>query len=92
MHLSTFSLFAAAAATALAQDQYGGKYQNPAQLPAKVDAAGGQFGWNDCVQRFGDSTKIGHCQNIFINRSVTPPRCTPLACPSYLFPARPCRY
>lgn len=55
-------LLVALAAIAGARADY-----DPANLPAKTDAAHGQFGYNDCQKRYGASTQKGHCQNIFIN-------------------------
>lgn len=69
MHLPhLLSLILLVVPAALSQDQYGvKKYQDPSKLPAKVDAKGNQFGYNDCTKRYGKSSKKAHCQNIFIN-------------------------
>lgn len=40
---------------------------DPAHMPAKTDANGGQTGYNDCQQRYGATNPKAKCQNIFIN-------------------------
>ena len=40
---------------------------DPAHMPAKTDAAGGQTGYNDCQTRYGASNPKAKCQNVFIN-------------------------
>jgi len=43
------------------------EYDDPANLPAKTDAAHDQFGYNDCIKRYGASSTKGHCQNVYLN-------------------------
>ncbi|UZJ51906.1 hypothetical protein CBS101457_001226 [Exobasidium rhododendri] len=40
---------------------------DPANLPAKTDSAHGQYGYNDCVSRYGASSQTSKCQNAFLN-------------------------
>ncbi|PWN53882.1 hypothetical protein IE53DRAFT_309429 [Violaceomyces palustris] len=40
---------------------------DPANMPAKTDAAGGQIGYNDCISRYGASNSKAKCQNAYIN-------------------------
>ncbi|KDN42633.1 hypothetical protein K437DRAFT_160008 [Tilletiaria anomala UBC 951] len=44
---------------------YGNQYQNPGNLPAKVDNT--QTGYNDCQSRYGNTKQSARCQNLFVN-------------------------
>ncbi|ETS61176.1 carbohydrate-binding module family 13 protein [Moesziomyces aphidis] len=64
---SSANMYAKSALLALLAGVIGVTAYDPAHMPAKTDAQGGQTGYNDCQQRYGASNPKAKCQNVFIN-------------------------